>query len=122
MTAKSLAEKMSPAARSRAARTAIQLVREQDARQAEADKRRKVKRRRRAPGPLTLHIESTADYFIILCAECHDETRNRYLGGDPGVPHFRATCPACKRSREWKLSVANWTGLPFRVRGGKRVK
>lgn len=118
--AKSLADKMSPRARARAAEKAAELIREDLARQAEMEQRRKTKRRRRAAGPLTLSIESTADYFVILCASCRVETENRYRGGDPVVPHFRAICPQCKRSKEWKLS--NWTGLRLRVRGSRSLK
>ena len=52
------------------------------------------------------------DYFIIICEKCGTPTKNKYLGWDPAVPHFEATCEKCNISSQWKLDPANWKGLP----------
>lgn len=57
----------------------------------------------------------SADYFVILCQKCNTPTENEYLGGDPEIPYFRATCQKCG-SHEWKLSGAHWHGLPLKLR------
>lgn len=57
----------------------------------------------------------TDDYFAILCETCGEETTNEYLGGDPGVPHFRATCKYCMTAHEWRLSATHWSGLPCKA-------
>lgn len=53
-----------------------------------------------------------ADYFAIQCENCGVATKNRYLGWDPGMPHFEATCPTCEEKGKWKLSISEWEGLP----------
>jgi hypothetical protein len=63
---------------------------------------------------LMLMGESSGDYFMIKCVACGEETKNEYLGWDPGVPYFRATCVKCGESTTLKLSVALWSGLPLR--------
>jgi hypothetical protein len=55
----------------------------------------------------------TTDYFAIFCEACGEQTENTYLGGDPTVPHFEATCKKCNTTHKWKLSLAHWTGLPY---------
>lgn len=59
----------------------------------------------------------STDYFDIVCEHCGESTRNEYLGGDPVVPHFKATCPKCKSSGQWKLNALFWKGLPTKPSG-----
>ncbi len=56
-------------------------------------------------------IES-ADYFNIVCDKCDQPTKNEYLGWDPVVPYFKATCEKCGTTGQWKLSTHFWSGLP----------
>ena len=56
--------------------------------------------------------ETSIDYFLIKCGECGQETKNKYLGVDPAVPHFKAKCEKCKTEVDLKLSI-HWTGLPL---------
>jgi hypothetical protein len=57
----------------------------------------------------------TTNYFALFCEECNERTVNEYLGGDPGVPHFEATCKKCGRTSKWKFEAPHWTGLPYKV-------
>jgi hypothetical protein len=59
---------------------------------------------------LELEGRGSGDYFEILCKGCGERTHNKYLGWDPAVPHFEATCPRCGESGVWKLNA--WRGLP----------
>ena len=59
--------------------------------------------------------QEDGDYFVVRCKRCGNSIHNEYLGYDPGVPHFRATCTTCGESDTWKLSVAEWTGLPHEL-------
>jgi len=61
---------------------------------------------------MTIRGEQSADYFVMLCDGCNKELKCEYLGFDPGVPHFRATCGKCGTSTTLKLSVHSWRGLP----------
>jgi len=61
---------------------------------------------------LEIKAETSGEYFRIVCEKCGKETKNEYLGWDPGVPHFRTTCEACHETDTWKLSPAQWYGLP----------
>ena len=61
---------------------------------------------------LTIKGVQHADYFAIQCADCGANTQNEYMGWDPGMPYFRATCPKCKETGQWKLSISEWKGLP----------
>jgi hypothetical protein len=61
---------------------------------------------------LEIKGETAADYFNIVCTKCGGLTQNEYLGWDPSVPHFRATCKRCKTSGTWKLDMPLWKGLP----------
>ena len=54
------------------------------------------------------------DYFAIMCANCDAPVEIEYLGFDPAVPHFQATCKKCNESAQLKLSGAHWRGLPSR--------
>ena len=54
----------------------------------------------------------SGDYFDIICEECGGHTKNEYLGWDPAVPHFKATCEKCGTSVELKLDSVRWKGLP----------
>ena len=63
---------------------------------------------------LEIKGKQSDDYFLILCVRCDTETRSEYLGWDPGVPHFRATCPKCKNTVTLKLTVPLWRGLPLK--------
>ena len=58
---------------------------------------------------------TSADYFVIKCEKCGSATENEYLGGDPGVPHFKAKCKKCNTETDLKLSAANWKGLPYKI-------
>lgn len=62
---------------------------------------------------LTIRGQVAADYFNIICEKCGSQTKNEYLGGDPVVPHFKATCDKCKTSGVWKLDASAWKGLPL---------
>lgn len=53
------------------------------------------------------------DYFVIYCEKCGENTVNEYLGYDPGVPRFKATCQKCGDSGIWKLGT--FEGLPQKV-------
>jgi len=55
--------------------------------------------------------EEAGDYFDIFCKTCGGLTDNEYLGGDPAIPHFKATCKRCQTSGQWKLSLR--AGLPL---------
>jgi hypothetical protein len=61
---------------------------------------------------LEVRGEQTNDYFAIKCVNCRGYAHCEYLGYDPSVPHFRATCRRCKRSAELKMSPSLWLGLP----------
>lgn len=63
---------------------------------------------------IMLKGKQMADYFDIFCENCGERTDNEYLGGDPAVPHFRATCKQCNESTELKLS--RWRGLPLSLK------
>ena len=56
--------------------------------------------------------KTTNDYFGILCAKCGAETKNAYLGTDPMMPQFKATCPNCGDLGAYKLDALDWSGLP----------
>jgi hypothetical protein len=62
---------------------------------------------------LSIRGEQSDDYFVIFCEQCGNATRNEYLGGDPVVPHFRATCGTCGATTILKLSSQQWAGLPL---------
>ena len=53
------------------------------------------------------------EYFELRCEECGDATQNEYLGRDPVMPKFRATCRQCNESFEWKMRNDKWSGLPL---------
>ena len=61
----------------------------------------------------------TGDYFKILCEGCGEGTETKYVGWDPVVPCFKATCRKCGTSGIWKL---NWEGLPPNPFNIKRVQ
>lgn len=54
----------------------------------------------------------SGDRFVILCEKCEKEVRTKYLGWDPSVPHFKATCENCGTSTTLKLTSSHWEGLP----------
>ena len=56
--------------------------------------------------------ETSIDYFRVLCEKCGSQVRMEYLGWDPAMPHFKATCPTCEESAEFKVHVGEWKGLP----------
>jgi hypothetical protein len=56
--------------------------------------------------------KTTNDYFVILCAKCGAETKSAYLGTDPMMPQFKATCPNCGDLGAYKLDALDWSGLP----------
>ncbi len=60
---------------------------------------------------LTIKGITSADYFNILCEKCGGATKNEYLGKDPTVPRFKATCEKCGTSITLKLSGFAWKGL-----------
>ena len=55
--------------------------------------------------------QQIGDYFKLVCDECGENTRNEYIGWDPVIPCFRATCLKCGTSTILKLSVIEWKGL-----------
>ncbi len=55
---------------------------------------------------------SLGDYFLLMCERCGVETHNEYLGWDPVMPKFRATCRKCNETFEWKMMNIQWSGLP----------
>lgn len=59
--------------------------------------------------------ETTTDYFEIFCEDCNEQTENRYLGGDSGVPRIEAKCKNCGTTHKWKLNARYWSGLPYKV-------
>ncbi len=64
---------------------------------------------------LEIEGRQTGDYFAIVCRKCGSPTKNKYLGGDPAMPHFRAKCEKCNTVGVWKLlQPAAWEGLPLR--------
>ena len=56
--------------------------------------------------------EIRSDYFQIVCNQCNKIAYCEYLGWDPAVPHFRATCKKCSTVREYKFGGPYWKGLP----------
>ncbi len=60
---------------------------------------------------MAIRGEQTADYFRLMC-ECGGHIKAEYLGYDPSVPHFKATCEKCKATTTLKLIVTDWKGLP----------
>lgn len=64
----------------------------------------------------------TGDYFKIICEECGEGTKNEYIGWDPVMPCFKATCKKCGTSGIWKLSIPDWKGLPPNPFNPKRAK
>jgi len=64
---------------------------------------------------MRINGHTSNDYFDVTCAVCGEHTKNRYLGGDPAVPHFEATCEKCGKSGTFKLNVPLWTGLPLKA-------
>jgi hypothetical protein len=61
----------------------------------------------------------TTEYFDIFCKHCGEKTENTYLGWDPGVPHFAATCKTCNSTNRWKFSLRYWSGLGVPNQGEK---
>jgi hypothetical protein len=59
---------------------------------------------------LAIEGKPSEGLFIIICAKCGNPTENEYLGYDPWVPRFRATCSKCGEYSDWTLSM--WNGLP----------
>jgi hypothetical protein len=62
---------------------------------------------------LSIRGETHADYFDLFCENCNERTTNEYLGGDPAVPHFQATCKQCREHAKFKLDISRWKGLPL---------
>ena len=58
---------------------------------------------------LDIDVKVSPDRFRILCLKCGQPTQNEYLGYDPWVPRFRASCRNCDSSSEWELDC--WNGL-----------
>jgi hypothetical protein len=56
--------------------------------------------------------KTNIDYFVILCEKCGSTTKNEYLGTDPMMPRFKATCPKCGDLGAFKLDAIDWSGLP----------
>jgi predicted nucleic-acid-binding Zn-ribbon protein len=56
--------------------------------------------------------KTNIDYFVILCEKCGSTTKNQYLGTDPMMPRFKATCPKCGDLGAFKLDAIDWSGLP----------
>jgi predicted nucleic-acid-binding Zn-ribbon protein len=56
--------------------------------------------------------KTNIDYFVILCEKCGSTTKNEYLGTDPMMPRFKATCPKCGNLGAFKLDAIDWSGLP----------
>jgi hypothetical protein len=52
-----------------------------------------------------------ADFFAIICEKCGSKTKNAYLGTDPVMPRFNATCPKCGDLGSFKLDALDWSGL-----------
>jgi hypothetical protein len=64
---------------------------------------------------LHLRGEDSGDHFEIKCVSCDVLTKNEYLGGDPAVPHFKATCGKCGESITLKLSHHDWQSWPLKL-------
>jgi len=64
---------------------------------------------------LRIRGEETTDYFELFCENCNEHTTNEYLGGDPALPHFEATCKKCGESAKYKLNGPFWKGLPLKL-------
>lgn len=56
--------------------------------------------------------ETSADYFVLLCAKCNVPTLNEYLGKDPIMPYFKSKCPKCGSTFRYKMENLKWEGLP----------
>jgi RNase P subunit RPR2 len=61
---------------------------------------------------LQLIGSSSADYFGVQCAKCKTHVRVKYLGLDPAVPQFEATCATCGQTARFKVA---WEGLPSKT-------
>jgi hypothetical protein len=87
----------------------------EDSRKGNRDRRKKLK-------SLTIKGVMTGDYFKIVCEKCGEGTKNEYIGWDPAIPSFKATCKRCGTSGMWKL---DWGGLPpnpFNIKRAKVIK
>lgn len=67
--------------------------------------------------PFGIRGVQQTDYFQIQCRTCNGPTKNKFLGTDPVMPYFRATCDnkGCVNygdSRALKMNVHLWTGWP----------
>ena len=58
---------------------------------------------------IKLRGEERADYFHVLCNDCHKHVAITLRLG-AGVPVMKATCPECKGETEQKLMPAFWSG------------
>ncbi len=56
--------------------------------------------------------EQSIDYLNIKCKKCGGDITMKYLGWDPGVPHFEVSCKACHIRKELKVQHHLWPGLP----------
>ena len=56
--------------------------------------------------------EQDGDFFVILCTKCGKPTENEYLGRNPVMPCFKATCKKCRKSYQVQLDTVHWKGLP----------
>lgn len=63
---------------------------------------------------LVVEGKPSEGFFEIVCAKCGNPTKNEYLGYDPWVPRFRATCNKCGKCSDWTLTM--WNGLPVKSR------
>jgi hypothetical protein len=61
---------------------------------------------------MQLYGETRIDYFNMQCGQCKGQVKIEYMGWDPAVPYFRATCPTCKASGTFKVHPGEWCGLP----------
>ena len=61
---------------------------------------------------LRIRGETRDDYFTVLCARCNAPVKMEYLGWDPQVPQFKATCPGCGQGNVLKVAPAMMPGLP----------
>jgi len=57
---------------------------------------------------LRISGQQTADYFKIVCEECGEATKNKFLSW--GL--FEASCEKCGTTGNWKRDVRMWEGLP----------
>lgn len=61
---------------------------------------------------MSIYGKVHTDYLEIYCSTCNERTQNEFLGFDPIMPYFSATCNKCSRTLNIKFNNLFWKGFP----------